>query len=320
MRVLTVCLLVLCSWGTMAAQDVAPQLSGRLVSSWNWVETGGQTAGLVTGWTGVTGGTKDVKSEVRLGLTNLPVPTVGLQRAWVKFRVPGTRVTTGLGRLAWGTGLVLVPGDLLFDSLGAGLGKELDFGNDELRTSAAWLGDVWVALGEEAFAEAAVLQNSVGARVSAAPGGVTLEAAGAWDRGTNGAKAALSTQIHLGVDWYATVRQDTAADHPVLSPEGTSCGLGAFGLWDLGEGMSLTSRHEAWAANPGAVRMKSYHDLILAFDAGWSLGARLLIDSFPDSAIPSAEVRWSALQNLSLFVTALPLEPRAVSVGCSARW
>jgi hypothetical protein len=295
---------------------LAPVLAGRLDSSWAWTEAGGQSLGLVTGWAGLTAGTRDVKSEVRLGLANLPAPAVSLSRAWAKFRVPGLRVTTGLGRLGWGPGLVLVPGDLLFDSVGT----EPDFSGDELRSNGAWLGDLWLSLGDESFAEATVLARAAGLRVSAAPGGVSLEAAAAWDQAARVAKAALSAQVHWGLDWYATVRQDAALNQP-LALDRTSAGAGAFGLWDAGSGWTVTSRHEAWGIDPGpSARVQTYHDLTVASDEGWSVTGRALTSAFPWTAMPLAEVRWSPLQNLSLYVTSTLSSPWAFRVGTQARW
>lgn len=299
--------------GPLVAQDVPAVLSGRLDSAWVLYE--GQSVGLATGWAGVTGGTKDVKSEVRLGVVNQPTPAVVLDRAWVKFRVPGVRIATGLGRIGWGPGLVLVPGDLLFDSVST----PVNWQADDVRDASVWLGDLWAALGEEAFVEAQAQQNSAGVRVSAAPGGVTLEAATAWDRTARVAKAAVSAQFHVGLDWYLTVRQDLPADQPVSS-DSSSGGGGAFGLWDLGEGWALTSRHEGWVARPGdRWTAKVYDDLIGAFE-NWTLAARSMAAFAPDSWTPSAEVRWAPLQNLSVYTVSTLSSPWGLSVGCTARW
>jgi len=305
----------------VGAQDLAPQLSGWLDSSWVWADTsGGQSSGLVTGWTQVDGGTKDVKGTVRFDVADVSgqAPTAELSRAWMKFRFPGVRFTTGLGRLGWGPGLVLVPGDLLFDSVGT----ELNFESDELRTAGAWLGDAWLSLGDEAFAEAAVVQSLVAARVSAAPGGVTVEAASAWDTAAKRAKAALSTQFHLGVDWYATVREDLSADASALSPptpSTTSAGAGAFGLWTV-EAFTVTSRHELWFANPGpAVQAKTYDDLTASF-GNWSVVARVLTTAFPVVLTPLAELHWAPLQNLGLYLVVSFENPAALQVGATAKW
>lgn len=307
--------------GGAEAQDAAPELTGRIDSSYSWMSDplpdGSHTLGLVSGWTGVAGGTRDVKSEVRLGFTNLPAAALSLQRAWVKFRFPGVRVTAGLGRLAWGTGFVLVPGDLLFGTVGT----DLDFGAEELRSQGTWLGSLWMALGDEAFAEAAILKDSAGIRVSAAPGGVTLEAAAAWDRLAAAAKAAVSTQFHWGVDWYATFRQDLSASAPSLTLDGTAAGAGAFGLWTLTEGVSLTTRHEVLApGNDPGHRWKSYHDVVLAWDGGWSAAGRLQTEAMKGDWSPSAELRWGPLQNLSLYTVGTLKAPWVFRMGAAAKW
>jgi len=305
----------------LAAQDVPVQLTGRMDSSFTWVNDplpdGGQSLGMVTGWVGLTGGTKDVKAELRTSFTNVPALSLGLNRAWLKFRFPGVRFTSGLGRLAWGPGFVLVPGDLLFGSVGT----ELDFGADELRAQGAWLGDAWISLGDEAFAEAAVLKDSAGLRVSAAPAGVTIEASGAWDRPTKTAKAALSTQFHAGVDWYATLRQDLSLETRALSPDQIQLGAGAFGLWTLGDGINLSTRHEVWAPGTELTSLfRTYHDLGLAFDGGVSVTGRLLSDRARNDWSPSAEARWAVLQNLNLWVTGPLKAPWACRIGATAQW
>ena len=306
-------------WGSVvgvSAQEVAPHWAGRLDSSYSWVAdplpNGSHTLGTVKGWTGLTAGTKDVKSEVRLGFSNLPQPQVDLTRAWAKFRFPGVRFTTGLGRLAWGPGFVYVPGDLLFDSTST----DVDWGSEELRTSGAWLADVWASLGDEAFAEAAVVGQSVGARVSAAPGGVTIEAAGAWDNPHQKAKAALSTQFHAALDWYSTLRWDSGGELGQFSGS-----LGTFGVWTLVESTTLSTRHEVLVSAPDFGRQwKSYHDLTLAFEGGWSLTGRLLGTKAMDPWLGSAEVRWGPLQNLSLYASTALQAPWSARAGVLTRW
>lgn len=313
----------LAAWGAASggwAQDVPVQLTGRLDSSYTWLQEplpdGGHTLGVVSGWAGLTGGTKDVRSELRLGYTSFPMAALALQRAWVKFRFPGVRFTTGLGRLAWGTGFVLVPGDLLFDSVGT----SVDFSAEELRTQGAWLGDAWVSLGDEAFLEAAVLKDSAGVRLSAAPGGVTIEAAGAWDRPTRAAKAAVSTQFHAGLDWYATLRQDWNTDDLAWDQDRSLAAAGAFGLWNLAEGLGLSTRHEVLAAGDRPQQPRSYHDIGLTLEGGWAVTGRLLGDVFQDGWTPGAEVRWAPLQNLALSASATFRSPAVVRVAAASKW
>lgn len=300
------------------AQDLTPDLSGRIDTSWNWTGAGspgqGQTLGLVTGSAGLTAGTREVKTDLRLGLTNLPGPAVSLDRAWVKFRLPGVRFTGGLGRLAWGPGFVLVPGDLLFDAVGTGL----DWQADELRSEPAWVADAWLSLGEEAFAEAAFRTGAGGLRLSAAPFGVTLEAAGVWDRNSEVFKAAASTQFHLGLDWYATLR----ADAPETGGESTlTSSAGAFGLWDLAGWGTLSTRHEALVPSAGPWdRLRTYHDAFLTFDGVWTIGSRVLWDAGTACLVPQTELRWTGIQSLRLYLSAVWSEPRILRIGSVAVW
>ena len=290
----------------VGAQELPAQLTGRLDSAFVWTQN--QGVGLSTGRLGLTAGTADVKSEVRVDLTNTPSPTLDLNRAWIKFRVPGLRVTTGLGRLAWGTGGYLVPGDLMFDSTGT-----VDWTADELRSQGAWLADAWVPLGDEAFVETSALADTVGGRVSAAPWGVTVEAAGAWKPKVATGKAALSMQVHEGVDWYATVREDF--------PGGWQEAGGLFGLGTLAEGVTLSTRNEVAHQEGGSTnKVFSYSDLTVVLDGVVTLTARALYTPATQPWTALAEVRWAPLQNLGLSVQAGVTQPSSLRVGCTALW
>jgi hypothetical protein len=345
--------------GTVSYSEGADSsLSGRLDSSFNVLSShpgdanGDSALGLVYGDVSLTAGTKDVKSEFRVNLINYPVPTAILDRAWVKFRFSEVRGTMGLGRLGWGPGFVYVPGDLMFDSTSL----SVNFDSDELRSSANWLGDAYLSLGEEAFAEAMVLSpapqtiatNGVGSpfpgpasqvaggiRVSASPGGVTLEGAAAVDGADSLCKIAVSTQFHALADWYSTVREDlpTNPGSNYTVGEGMSLGLGAFGLFDLGEGYGLSTRQEAllrpwhhWVpldlrtlgsgtslgvdpdSPPGSAgvgepyALYTYHEVNLTMPENYILTFRALLSPVDASGLGIVQLSWAPLQELSLYV------------------
>jgi hypothetical protein len=104
-----------------------------------------------------------------------------------------------------------------------------------------------------------------------------------------------------------------------VSTEETSGGIGAFALFPVGEGTTLTSRHEAWALDPGAsARWKSYHDLSLT-DEAWTWTARASLDSL-SGWTPEAEVRWAPLQDLSLYAASTLASPWVMRIGCLGTW
>jgi hypothetical protein len=287
-----------------------------------------------------------VKPELRLGIATWPEPALSLDRAWVKFRFPGLRGTLGLGKLGWGPGLVLVPGDLLFDSTS----PAASLGSDETRPGSAWLGDLWLALGDESFIEALVLSPAAQNQTRAGAGGQTvivslpgslgrlagglrlvlggeslgLELAWAADGRRECQLAALSGQFHLGVDWYLTVREAL----PFTLPAGWNAtgdldlGAGAFGLFDLGGGISLASRHEllarpgrSWSsvesahapaasADNAQAACLAYHDLAFGLPARLGAAVRVFWAPAEPSALVMGEFSWAPLQSLRLYLTA----------------
>lgn len=254
------------------AQESSARLTGGLDSSLNVILDPSQqdilssttTLGLILGKLGLTAGGREVKTELRLTLTNHPKPEIDLERAWIKFRFPGWRGTLGWGRLGWGPGVVYAPGDLLFDSTSL----SLDFAGEEWRSNGAWLADGYWGWGEEAFAEAlirvpALRVDTVGGagfpqpslasafaggwRISAVIEKLGWEAAYAADGENRLHKAALSVQFPAGLDWYLSARQDLSFEGGTVSQwlRGLSFGFGGFGIGELGDGLGFSTRHEA---------------------------------------------------------------------------
>lgn len=88
---------------------------------------------------------KNVKGQVSLNVarSNLyPVDLLSLDRAWIKVRLPWFRITAGKTRLSWGNGSLFNAGDLLFGSTDLAV----DLTGDELRTTGAWLGSVYLPI------------------------------------------------------------------------------------------------------------------------------------------------------------------------------
>lgn len=338
---------------TLMAQKTDIQLSGRIDSSINMFSPDQSEAvpawsalGLAYGRVGLVGGSQLVKAELRGNFStySLDSPSFGLDRAWIKFRFPGLRTTLGLGHLSWGPGYVFNVGDLLSDSTSLAV----NLGADELRSQSAWLGDVWIALGDESFVEAMVLTppttlktikgttnlfpNSIdqmagGMRLSVAPTGWLFELAYAADGSSLLHKISVSTQFHAGLDWYAGIRADLPFNGSPSWEHGLSASVGTFGLWDLGEGFGLSTRHEAllrpwqnwstdlsgWStsdAPPGSAGagrpygLYSYHELTLTMPEQFSTSLRALYSPVDSSALAMARIDWTPLQALGLYLQA----------------
>jgi len=288
--------------------EEGPRVDGRLDSSWAWSAADGGAEGTVAGRVGVAAGGPQVKTELRFLLAGLDgrARALAFDRAWVKFRVPGWRFTSGLGRLSWGPAQVWNPGDLLFDSTSTAV----DFSAEDLRAAPAWLADAWLALGDEAFVEALGLARSAGVRAQGVWGPLTLEGAGAWDQATQTAKAAASLQLPFGGDWYLTLRQDSDGRRSALG--------GFFALGSGGEGPGWASRHEVWADSRAGLH--SYHDLGLSFDGRWTVTLRALADEAEGSWSPSLALGWGPLEGLTLHASST-LEARPlVRLGATATW
>lgn len=300
--------------------DPAPT-EGAAPGSWSVAALGSGRLGLGLGL-----GTKAVKPELRLSWTTWPDTAFTLDRAWVKFRFPGLRGTLGLGRIGWGPALVLNPADLLFDS--TSLMSSL--AGDELRSAGKWLADCWIALGDESFVEALAVvpdpqligptgfQVAVpaeishlagGLRASGGSGALSSEFATVLDGQAGVLRTAVSVQFHAGLDWYLSgkLTVPATAGIAVADDDFLQAGAGGFGVFDLGEGLGLSTRHEVlvrprldWTRKSasGNWALVTYHDLGLTLPDSWSATLRCLLSPLEPSALLAAELGWAPLQGL----------------------
>jgi hypothetical protein len=137
------------------------------------LRSGGDTylnAVLEGGFTLKSAGNKNVKGELELNsaLTDnylfLDVP-----RAYIKVRFPWFRLTLGKTRVSWGDGFVFNAGDVIFGSMSA---ITADLTAETLRDETAWLGALYIPLGDFSFLEAVVVPYPTGVgAVLIGPGG-----------------------------------------------------------------------------------------------------------------------------------------------------
>jgi hypothetical protein len=137
------------------------------------LRSGGETylnAILEGGFVLKSAGNKNVKGELEIksALTDnylfLDIP-----RAYIKVRFPWFRFTLGKTRVSWGDGFVFNAGDVIFGSMSA---ISADLTAETLRDETAWLGALYIPLGDFSFLEAVVVPYPTGAgAVLTGPGG-----------------------------------------------------------------------------------------------------------------------------------------------------
>ena len=263
------------------------------------------------------------------------VTSLGVERAFIRARLPGFRLTAGKTRLSWGRGRFFNAGDILF-----GQAPGFTSGAGEYLTATDWLVAAYVAVGRRSFLEAVVLppplpdrlaETAAGARAVIRIGELTSEAGYLFGTGPDpparrehrayvGLKGAL-----LGIDWHASAGsalpahdgsdlRETAQDRLYVT-------AGGFGFVDLGpEAGLLNLRLEAgvrpwrdWQEQSEMPAALDRYGLYLFPEVGfapadnWNLSLSGVISPIDGSAAAAAGASWNMLQGLtfSLFTTAM---------------
>lgn len=108
--------ILLPAFAAFSEVDLDASLSGLLTLS---KDGGGSftSSGLAKGDITIkSNGTKNVKSQLTLDFLSMRnLSTLGIKKAWIKFRYPKVRVTLGKNRITWGEGAAFNAGDVIFD-------------------------------------------------------------------------------------------------------------------------------------------------------------------------------------------------------------
>ena len=255
------------------------------------------------------------------------ISSLGVERAFIRARLPGFRLTAGKTRLSWGRGRFFNAGDILF-------GQQPGFasGAGEYLTATDWLVAAYVPVDRRSFLEAVVLppplparlaDTAAGARAVIRIGELTGEAGyrygAAGDapgerahRGYVSVKGALT-----GVDWHLSAGSALPSGARPGVREAAQDRLyvtaGGFGFVDLGpESGLLNLRLEAgvrpwreWHEQPETPAALDRYGLYLFPEIGfapadnWNLSLSGVVSPIDASAIAAAGASWNMLQGLT---------------------
>ena len=255
------------------------------------------------------------------------VTGLGVERAFIRARLPGFRITAGKTRLSWGRGRFFNAGDILF-------GQEPGFsaGANEYLTATDWLVAAYIPLDRLSFLETVVLppplparlaDTGAGARAVIRVGELTAEAGYRYGIGPVGAaeqehRGYLSLKGALaGVDWHlsagSAVPASGDADRADAAQDRLHLTAGGFGFVNLGpESGLLNMRLEAgvrpwrrWREQAEVAATLDRYGLYLFPEIGfapadnWNLSLSGVVSPIDGSAVAAAGASWNILQGLT---------------------
>lgn len=260
------------------------------------------------------------------------VAGVAVERAFLRARLPGFRLTAGKTRLAWGQGRFFNAGDILF-----GQSPAFAAGAGEFLTAAEWLVAAYVPLGRLSFLELVALpplhplgieRTDAGGRAVVRVGELTVEggylyaAASAADAEPHERehRAYLSLKGALaGVDWHLSggTALPGAAGVDLRRAAGQRLFLtgGGLAFLDLGpEAGVLTVLLEAgvrpwraWdAATPAPAAALDHYGVYLFPELSyrpadaWNLSLSGVVSPVDGSGVAAAGASWNIQQGLTL--------------------
>ena len=277
-------------------------------------------------------GNRDVRGRLSLRAGLRPEAGVEVERAFLRARLPGFRLTAGKTRLAWGRGRFFNAGDILF-----GQAPAFAAGAGEFLTATDWLVAAYVPLGRLSFLELVALppldplaieRTDAGGRAVVRLGELTVEG-GYLYAAERAAAAATEQREHrgylslkgalAGIDWHlsggtalpavrgADLRR-AAERHLLLTG-------GGLAFLDLGPEagvvrLLLEAGVRPWGAwddtAPPPAPVLDHYGLYLFPEVGyspadgWDLSLSGVVSPIDGSGVAAAGASWNILQGLTL--------------------
>lgn len=325
-------LLLCCAW-VPAYAEISSTVKLTLLNT--LATTEGETVSLTGYGTGrltfKSSGSRNVKGQLSFNAYIGDTGFFDVSRAFVKVRLPGSRVTIGKDTISWGEGAFYNAGDVIF---GAAPRSE-DLTAEVLRDDAVWLTSAYVPLGSFSFVEPVLLapelnlaylaqssqapvpslgDTAVGGRVVAKAGGIKTEVGYLYRGRERTHNPYVSLQGHILVDFHlsgsVSIPHYPDGNCAVAKP---AVSAGLFHLQRIpGPSDSVSFRLEGllrpagqWKAQDKSgldpeYALMLYPEVVWTLDQSVTLLCRSVVSPVDLSALVTAGVNWNVYEGLKL--------------------
>ena len=311
---------------------------GSAAPYWGWSTAGSSALSFKSS------GNKNVKADLAFSFVypeqqiaaGVAVPLLKLDRAYVKSRFPGFRITAGKTRIGWGDGFVFNSADVIFGSTD----PLVDLTATEIRTETRWLASLNIPIERFSFFEITAappamsmngglpqigkMENfSAGGRIYGKIGEIKSEA-GYWFDNSEGKlihKPYIALQGNLISDWYLNASASLAGtgDFEQIFKDSLNISGGLFHIISINSISSLSLRFEtlcrpflSWSEQPagtGGIRrdyaLLLYPELNYKADDSLSLYLRSVVSPLDISAMLTAGTSWNIFEGYTLSFAAV---------------